>query len=36
MTLEMVRIMSGLEMKTIDSFVSSALGEVANIIGGMR
>lgn len=34
MTLEMVRIMSGLEMKTIDSFVSSALGEVANIIGG--
>jgi len=34
MTLEMVRIMSGLEMKTIDNFVSSALGEVANIIGG--
>ncbi|GFN36111.1 chemotaxis protein CheX [Tepidimicrobium xylanilyticum] len=34
MILEMVRIMSGLEMKTIDNFVSSALGEVANIIGG--
>lgn len=34
MTLEMVRIMSGLELKAIDSFVSSALGEVANIIGG--
>jgi len=34
MTLEMVKIMSGMEMKTIDNFVSSALGEVANIIGG--
>lgn len=34
MTLEMVRIMSGMEMKNIDNFVSSALGEVANIIGG--
>jgi len=34
MTLEMVRIMSGMEMRTIDNFVSSALGEVANIIGG--
>lgn len=34
MTLEMVRIMSGMEMKKIDNFVSSALGEVANIIGG--
>ncbi|MFA5576962.1 MAG: chemotaxis protein CheX [Tissierellaceae bacterium] len=34
MTLEMVKIMSGMEMKTIDGFVSSALGEVANIIGG--
>lgn len=34
MTLEMVKIMSGIEMDTIDGFVSSALGEVANIIGG--
>ena len=34
MTLEMVRIMSGMEMDEIDGFVSSALGEVANIIGG--
>lgn len=34
MTLEMVKIMSGMEMEEIDSFVSSALGEVANIIGG--
>jgi len=34
MTLEMVKIMSGMEFDTIDSFVSSALGEVANIIGG--
>ncbi len=34
MTLEMVRIMSGMEMQEIDNFVSSALGEVANIIGG--
>lgn len=34
MTLEMVRTMSGMEMKEIDNFVSSALGEVANIIGG--
>ena len=34
MTLEMVKIMSGMEMSEIDSFVSSALGEVANIIGG--
>ncbi|CAK7086520.1 chemotaxis protein CheX [Tissierella carlieri] len=34
MTLEMVRIMSGMEMHEIDNFVSSALGEVANIIGG--
>lgn len=34
MTLEMVRIMSGMEIKQIDTFVSSALGEVANIIGG--
>ena len=34
MTLEMVKIMSGMEMDTIDGFVSWALGEVANIIGG--
>lgn len=34
MTLEMVKIMSGIEMDKIDSFVSSALGEVANIISG--
>ncbi|MEG6523561.1 chemotaxis protein CheX [Desulfotomaculum sp. 1211_IL3151] len=34
MTLEMVKIMSGMEMDEIDSFVSSAIGEVANIIGG--
>ncbi len=34
MSLKMVRIMSGMEMKKIDNFVSSALGEVANIIGG--
>ncbi len=34
MTLEMVKIMSGMEMSENDSFVSSALGEVANIIGG--
>ncbi|HOQ38159.1 MAG TPA: chemotaxis protein CheX [Acetivibrio sp.] len=34
MTLEMVKIMSGMEMDKIDNFASSALGEVANIIGG--
>lgn len=34
MTLEMVKIMSGMEMDRIDGFVSSALGEIANIIGG--
>ncbi|WP_031514731.1 chemotaxis protein CheX [Desulfofalx alkaliphila] len=34
MVLEMVKIMSGMEMDEIDSFVSSALGEVANIVGG--
>lgn len=34
MTLEMVKIMAGMEMEEIDVFVSSALGEVANIIGG--
>ena len=34
MTLEMVKIMSGMEMDKIDNFASSALGEIANIIGG--
>ncbi|WP_058485251.1 chemotaxis protein CheX [Defluviitalea phaphyphila] len=34
MTLEMIKIMSGMEMDKIDSFASSALGEIANIIGG--
>ncbi len=34
MTLEMVKIMSGMEVKEVDGFVSSALGEVANIVGG--
>lgn len=34
MALEMVRIMSGMEMKELDSFVASALGEIANIISG--
>ena len=34
MTLKMVKIMAGMEIEEIDVFVSSALGEVANIIGG--
>lgn len=34
MVLEMVKSMSGLEVNEINSFVSSALGEVANIISG--
>ncbi len=34
MTLEMVRIMSGMELDEIDKFVSSAVGEIANIISG--
>ncbi len=34
MTLDMVKIMSGMEMDKLDSFVASALGEVANIISG--
>jgi chemotaxis protein CheX len=34
MSLEMVRIMSGMKMKKLDSFVSSALGEMVNIISG--
>ena len=33
-TLEMVKIMSGMEFKEIDEFVKSALGEIANIISG--
>lgn len=34
MALEMIKIMSGMEMDKIDSFASSALGEIGNIIGG--
>jgi len=34
MTFEMVKIMSGMEVDKLDSFVTSALGEVANIISG--
>lgn len=34
MILEMVKIMSGMEMEALDSFVTSALGEVSNIISG--
>lgn len=34
MILEMVKIMSGMEIDTLDSFVTSALGEVSNIISG--
>ncbi|RQD68873.1 MAG: chemotaxis protein CheX [Tindallia sp. MSAO_Bac2] len=34
MTFEMIRSMSGMEMTEINSFVASALGEVANIISG--
>ena len=34
MAIEMIRIMSGMEMDKIDSFASSALGEIGNIIGG--
>ncbi|AFS79566.1 CheC-like family protein [Gottschalkia acidurici 9a] len=34
MTLEMVKIMSGMDMDEIDKFVSSAIGEVVNIVGG--
>lgn len=33
-TLEMVKMMSGMEFKEIDEFVKSALGEIANIISG--
>ncbi len=34
MALEMVRIMSGMDMKELDAFVTSAMGELANIISG--
>jgi chemotaxis protein CheX len=34
MTLKMVEIMSGMAIEELDSFVASALGEVANIISG--
>lgn len=34
MALDMVRIMSGLQMDSIDAFVTSALSEMANIISG--
>lgn len=34
MTLEMVKIMSGMEMETLDDFVASALSEIVNIISG--
>ncbi len=33
-TLEIVRIMSGMDFNELDAFVTSALGEVANIISG--
>jgi len=33
-TLEMVKIMCGMEMNEIDDFVTSAMGEIANIISG--
>ena len=34
MTLEMVRILSGMEMAELDDFVASALSEMVNIISG--
>ncbi len=34
MALDMVRVMSGMEMTKLDAFVTSALSEVANIISG--
>lgn len=33
-TLEIVKIMSGMEIKDLDSFVTSALAEMSNIISG--
>ena len=32
--LEMVQIMSGMEIDAVDEFVTSAMGEIANTIGG--
>lgn len=34
MGLKLVEIMAGMKIEKVDNFVSSALGEVANIIGG--
>ena len=34
MALEMIKIMSGMDLNIIDSFASSALGEIGNIISG--
>lgn len=34
MTLDMVAVMSGMEMPDLDKFVISAVGEIANIISG--
>ena len=34
MALEMIKILSGMDLDIIDSFASSALGEIGNIIGG--
>lgn len=33
-TLNIVQIMSGMEIKELDSFVTSAMGEISNIISG--
>lgn len=33
-TLQIVQIMSGMEMKKLDDFVTSAMGEMSNIISG--
>lgn len=33
-TLEMVKIMSGMDFPEVDEFVTSAIGEIANIISG--
>lgn len=33
-TLNIVQIMSGMEIKEVDSFVTSAMGEISNIISG--
>ena len=34
MSLDMIKIMSGMDINIIDNFASSALGEIGNIIGG--